>query len=623
LLDDAVPLLTLTGPGGVGKTRLALAAGARVGDSFADGVAFVDLSSMSDPTLVFTAVALASGLVVGPRREPAAQLVAHLRSRQYLLILDNCEHLTNTMAGLVSTLLSACPALQVLVTSRATLRIRGEQVFPVPPLAVPDGPSLDWSETAQTPAVVLFTQRAQAVRPEFTLDEANAAVVAEICRRLDGLPLALELAAARVALLSPAALLDRLNSRLRLLTRASRDAPARHQTLREAVAWSYDLLSREEQRLFRRLAVFVGGFTLEGAEALGGGSATPSTPSIVDLLASLGEQSMLSSPTLTGGRDRFAMLETVREFALEMLIGGQEAPQARYAHGAYFLGLAEEAEPHLTGRDQIQWLDRLEAEHANLHAALEFFAGHGMTEEALRLAGALGPFWWRHGHFQEGRQWLERLLAAEGAHPELISEAVRAKAFTASGILAWTRGEFERAAVDHETAWAAFAAARDERGLAYSLYQLGNAAKMQGAMDLATTRYEASLERYCAIADVWGMAALRHALAALALDTGDFRRSEALLADEVAAVRSTGDRWLLGATLCNLGMAVARQGDLDRAAPHLDEALELMRSVGERRWIAHMRSFQGLLAGWRGDSVAALTAFREALLLAQELDVRF
>ncbi|HEX5106286.1 MAG TPA: hypothetical protein VFV87_20845, partial [Pirellulaceae bacterium] len=453
MLDGAAPLLTMTGPGGVGKTQLALVVGARVGDSFGDGVAFVDLSSISDPTLVFTAVALAIGLVVGPRREPAAQLVAHLRSRQFLLILDNCEHLTDTVAGLVSKLLSACPALQVLVTSRSTLRIRGERTFPVPPLAVPDGASTGWSDAAQAPAVALFTQRAQAVRPEFTLDEANAAVVAEICRRLDGLPLAIELAAARVVLLSPVALLDRLNSRLRLLTHAARDAPKRHQTLRAAVAWSYDLLSPEEQQLFRRLAVFVGGFPLEAAEAVGGGeSTTPSAPSVVDLLASLGEQSLLSSPTVVGGGDRVAMLETVREFALETLVASGEAQRARYAHGAYFLGLAEEAEPHLTGKDQIQWLNRLEAEHANLHAALEFFAGQGMTEQALRLAGALGGFWWRHGHFHEGRQWLERLLAVEEAHPGLTSEGVWAKAFTVAGILAWTRGDFERAAVCHETA---------------------------------------------------------------------------------------------------------------------------------------------------------------------------
>jgi non-specific serine/threonine protein kinase len=313
----------------------------------------------------------------------------------------------------------------------------------------------------------------------------------------------------------------------------------------------------------------------------------------------------------------------VREFAQEMLDARGEAPQARYAHGAFFLGVAEEAEPHLTGKDQIQWLNRLEAEHANLHAALEFFAGHGMTEQALRLAGALGGFWWRHGHFHEGRQWLERLLAVEAAHSGLASDSVRAKAFTAAGVLAWTRGDFAQAAVWHETARNAFAAAGDERGLAFSLYQLGNAAKMQGDMDLATTCYESSLDRYWAMVNAWGMAALRHALAALALDTGDFRRSEALLAGEVAAARATGDRWLLGATLCNLGMAVARQGDLDRAAPQLAEALELMRSVGERRWIAHIRSFQGLLDGWQGDRVAALTAFREALLLAQELDVRF
>jgi predicted ATPase/DNA-binding CsgD family transcriptional regulator len=656
LLEENVPLLSLLGLGGVGKTRLALAIAADVTDSFADGVVWVDLALLIEPALVSETIAHALGIVPTPGADVDMEIIRRLRPWQSLLLFDNCEHLLPAVSAVAARLLANCPALQVLATSRSPLRVCGEQQLLVAPLPVPAETSSSLERLASNESVCLFIERTHAVSSGFALDATNAETVAEICRRLDGLPLAIELAAARVAILSPSALLAQLSSRLHVLTRGSRDAPVRHHTLREAIAWSYDLLSRNEQRLFRQLAVFAGGFTLEAAEAIGvdwgeaalagdgeerrGGAPHPlllhsSVPpgsterptqrshTVIDLLASLAEQSLIARVVRPSDDDRFVILETVREFALEALVASGEEAQTRSAHAAYFLSLAEEAEPHLAGQDQVTWLHRLDADHANLRAALSLFTAQGMLEQGLRLAGALGPFWWRHGHFHEGRRWLELLLPAESSTPSIASAAVRAKAFTAAGILAWAHGDFARADACHETAREAFATVGDDRGVAHSLYQLATGAKMRGDLDLAAAQYEASLARYRAVGDVWGMAAVRHAFAVLALDAGDVGRSEALLAAEIAAVRSTGDRWLLGATLGNLGMAIARQGELHRGTPLLEEALELMRSVGERRWIAHIRSFQGLLAGRRGDSVAALTAFREALLLAQELAVRF
>jgi predicted ATPase/DNA-binding CsgD family transcriptional regulator len=638
LLEEAVPLLTLTGPGGVGKTRLALAVARDVTPAFAAGSVFVDLAPVSDPALLLPAVAAALRLPPSRQALPAA-IIAHLHARQALLLLDNCEHLVAAAAALVGALLESCPALQILVTSRAPLRVCGEHLMPVAPLAVPDPAATGTSELRASPAVTLFARQVRAARAGFAVDDTNVATVAEICRQLDGLPLAIELTAARGALLSPAAMLALMSHRLRLLTRGPRDASPRHQALRDTIAWSHDLLSDTEQRLFRRLAVFASGFTLEAAEWVkrrggeearrrGGEGNGPSSrllassPSL-DLVASLVEQSLLIRREEPDGEVRFAMLETIKEFAAEQLAASGEETATRDAHAAYFLRLAEVAEPRVHGPEQAVWLNRLEAEHANLRAALAWFRERGDRGRALRLAAALGLFWRWHCHFAEGRRWLEHLLDDPGPEPSPAEQIPRARALCAVAALAWAQGDFDRATARLETSIALFAAAGDTRGLAFARYYLAHQVKMQGDLARAEALYAASLAEFESLADAWGIATLQHSLGLLVLDGGDPLRAEPILAANVARARGVGDRWLLAATLCGLGVAAGRLGQFGRADPLLAEALALFITIGERRWEAHTRSFQGLLALWRGDLDGSHAALREALRLAHELGVPF
>ncbi|HEU0113159.1 MAG TPA: hypothetical protein VFQ80_00695, partial [Thermomicrobiales bacterium] len=398
LLDEAVPLLTLTGPGGVGKTRLALAIAADVADAFADGVVWVDLAPLADPALVPAAVAAALQMAPGSTQPLPVQLAAVLRPRQILLLLDNCEHVLAEAAALVAILLTSCPAMQALATSRAPLHVQGEQVFPAPPLAVPDPGAKQRDVVAAAPAVALFVQRARGADPHFTLTDENAVVVAEICRRLDGLPLAIELAAARVNLLSPAALLALLNHRLQVLAAGPRDAPARHQTIRDAIAWSYALLAPAEQAFFRRLAVFAGGWTLEAVAA----ASDLSLSAALNRLNTLVDQSLVVRQQAPGDDDRrFTMLETIREFALAQLVEQGEASAARDRHAAFFLALAETAELHLHGvaGDQAGWFARMDAEFGNLRAAIVWFLAQRDGERALRVI--VGIEGWMGSRFNE------------------------------------------------------------------------------------------------------------------------------------------------------------------------------------------------------------------------------
>ncbi len=397
-----VRLLTLTGPGGVGKTRLALRVAAEARDDYPDGVVFAPLAPISDPDLVAATVAGALGLREGGGRPLRDTMRAYLRERVMLLVLDNLEQVVEA-AGLVVDLLQGCPALRVLVTSRALLRAGGEQEFPVPPLALPDPdparlPAVE--ALGQAPAVRLLMERARRVRPDLALTPQNAAAVAAICHRLDGLPLAIELAAARVKVLPPGALLARLDKRLPLLVGGARDLPARQRTMRDAIAWSYDLLDAGEQQLFRRLAVFAGGWTLEAAE---GGCGEGDPGAVLDVLASLVDKSLARQAHGEAGEARFDMLETIREYGLERLAASGEEADVRRAHALHYLALAEQAEPALKGPDSLAWLARLEAEHNNLRAALAWARDNAEVEVGLRLAGALRDFWWRRSLLSEGR----------------------------------------------------------------------------------------------------------------------------------------------------------------------------------------------------------------------------
>ncbi len=402
LLSHAVRLVTITGPGGVGKTSLALHVARVVQDSFADGVCFVSLAPIRDPTLILATIAHALSLPESPNRLLFDSLKDHLRDRQILLLLDNFEQIISA-APLLTELLSACARLQLLVTSREALRVHGEQEFLLSPLVLPDQARI--ADVLQYPGIALFVERAQAAQLEFQLTPQNAAAVTEICSHLDGLPLALELAAARIKLLPPQAMLAQLrDTPLQLLAGGGRDLPARQQTLRSAIKWSYDLLDAAEQRVFRWFTVFVGGSTLEAALAVIG------PPASMEVLESLVNKSLLRTID-SNGAARLLMLETIREFGWELLAHTAESQTARRAHAAYYLALAEDAEQKLTGADQKIWFQRLDSEQNNLRAALQWAIENQESELAQRLAGALQPFWFGRGYWSDGRRWLEVALA--------------------------------------------------------------------------------------------------------------------------------------------------------------------------------------------------------------------
>jgi predicted ATPase len=457
LLREEVGLVTLTGPGGVGKTRLGVQVAAEVASQFSDGAAFISLAALKDADLLMPTMAQALHLSWPAGQSAQESLVEYLGHKHLLLVLDNFEQLL-AAAVQVAQLLELTPRLTVLATSREPLRVRDEQVVPILPLTVPDLAQLpDLSILAQVPSVALFIARAREANPDFALSSENAAAIEEICQRLDGLPLALELAAARLSLLTPAALLARLVRRLPLLTRGARDLPQRQQTLSNTIAWSYDLLEKGEQQLFRRLAVFVGGCTLEAVQAVCVLDAAGISPSVqtddgavLEQLAQLLDKSLVQSQRGTGGEPRFTMLETIREYATEQLVASDEEAALQERHAHYFLQLAEEAEPHWYGPEWDRWLERLGREDANLRAALAWSkANQDAVEIGLRLAGALAFYWFRRGYLGKGRTWLEEMLARTASTDRSVA---RGQALYGAGELAFAEGDLAAASLRTEEA---------------------------------------------------------------------------------------------------------------------------------------------------------------------------
>jgi predicted ATPase/class 3 adenylate cyclase/Tfp pilus assembly protein PilF len=620
-----VRLLTFTGPGGTGKTRLGLQMAADLIDDFADGVFFVPLAPISDPVLVAATIAQTLGVREAGGRSLLESLKDYLRDKQTLLLLDNFEQVISA-APLVAELLAACPLLKILATSREVLRLSGEHEFPVPSLAVPDLQHLPAiAPLAQYAAVALFIQRALAVKPDFAVNNENAPAVAEICVRLDGLPLAIELAAARIKLLPPKALLARLGSRLELLRGGPRDLPARHQTLRRAIAWSHALLDAGEKALFRRLAVFVDGCTLEAAEAVCNAAGDPSTGSgcalelnVLDGMASLVDKSLLRQEEGVDGEPRLRMLQTIREYGLECLTASGETEATQRAHAGYYRLEAEGAEPELTGSQQVMWLKRLEQEHGNLRAALEWMEENQDAEAGFQLGGALWRFWLVRGYLSEGRERLERLLALAGA-----SKLARAKVLLGTGTLAQNQGAYVVAQSLFEESLAIWRELGDQRGIATSLNHLGWVAWHLGEPAAARSLSEEGLAIWRELGDRRGSATSLTNLGYVAHHQGDYTAAHALHQEALDLRRALGDPRGIAFSLENLGWTVYKRGDYQQATMLLEEALALFRELGEKELLAWGLSLLADVAYHQGDYGQATVLLAESLPMLRAVGVKF
>ncbi len=620
LLED-VRLVTLTGPGGVGKTRLGLQVAAKLVDRFVDGVFFVNLSSVSDPDLVLPTLAQTLDIQEAAGQPLPERLKEYLQQKQVLLLLDNFEQVERA-AVQVADLLAACSRLNVLVTSRERLHIQAEYEFAVLPLALPDPAHLpDLAALPHYPAVALFLERARATKSDFQLTHTNAHAIAEICVRLDGLPLAIELAAARVKLLPPQALLDRLSQRLTVLTSGARDMPERQQTLRNTIAWSYHLLDAVEQRLCRCLAVFNGGCTLDAAEAVCtamGDTSVGLNGSLLDGVASLIDKSLLRQTERDGELPRFAMLETIREYARDMLDTSGEAEGTQRAHAAYYLALAEEAEPGLTSAGKRKWLEWLQQEHENLRAALEWLVQSKEHEMALRLGGALWRFWWMRGHLSEGHTQLAGVLAESRG---IVATPMRAKALCGAGALAGVQGDFEQAIDLCSQSLELFRALGDRRSSATSLSMLGYVALHSSDYTEARSLLEEALIFYREVDDKDGIAWVLVNLALVFLFQGEYEQARTLLEESAVLSREYGDSWSIVMSLWILAQVISFQGDLARARALLEESLALSRQESYKGGIASSLFVLGQVALQQGDVETARSLLEESLVLFQELGV--
>jgi predicted ATPase/class 3 adenylate cyclase len=616
LRGEGVRLLTLTGPGGIGKTRLGLQVGAELLDEFEDGVFFVALAPITDPALVASAIAEPLGVVEAGEQPLEESLKGYLRGKELLLLLDNFEQVLGG-ASLVGELLSACPKLKVLATSRSVLRVYGEQEYPVPPLELPRPGRLPPIERlSQYEAVRLFIERAKAASPNFSVTDENAPAVAEICARLDGLPLAIELAAARIKLLTPGAMLDRLGSRLKLLGGGARDLPERQRTLRDTIEWSHALLEEGEQVLFARLAVFSGGRTLEAIETVC--DAKGDLP--VDALegvSSLLDKSLLRQEVGPEGESRFVMLETIHEYARERLEASGEAEATRRLHAEHFLALAEEAEPELRGAHQLGWFEKLEAEHDNMRAALSWAMGEGDSEVGLRLAGSLWWFWLVRGHLSEGGRWLEGALAQDDGRSARSS--ARAKALVGAGRLMLEQGDLERATALLEGGAELFREVGPKEGLADALDNLGIAQAHRGELERARALFVESAEMFREAGDGWGVAESLNNLGLTASIRGENDQAMALHEESLRIRRELADKRGIAMSLGNLAVQALIRGDHERAATLCEEGLAMARALGDRGFTA---TFLGNLGGamlGQGNLERATELLAESIAIGHEL----
>ena len=636
LQSGGVRLLTLTGPGGVGKTRLALQVAANLHASFADGAYFVPLAPVSNPDLVLSTIAQTLGVREVSGQPLLKTLCTALGSKHLLLILDNFEQIVAAAPQVLDLLLCA-PKLQILVTSRTVLHIYGEHEYSVSPLSLPNASrQASLEQLTQYEAVRLFIERARAAKPGFTVNNSNAPAVAEICHRLDGLPLAIELAAARVKLLSPHALLKRLNrTLLPLLTGGPTNLPLRHQTLRNAIAWSYDLLTEDEKSLFRSLSVFSGGCTLEAAEAVcdfdmrqaindrrpNSSSVDPvlsPQPSVLDALAALVDKSLLRHDEHDEGEPRFSMLETIREFAHEQLALSAQKAAVEQRHAQYFVQLAERAEPELSRPQQIEWLDRLALDHDNFRAALQWAQLAGDTETGLRLGGALYNFWYIRGYLSEGRKWLRDALEHGGDAPA----AVRAKAFNSLGNLSGAQSDYEAARICHEQSLALWQELGHEQGIANALSNLGNTARLQGDYVRSIALYEQSLALNRKLGNKRGAALLLRNLGVVIQQLGDHEKARQNIEEALLMQREIGDKQSIAISLDGLGIIAKSSGDYKSARAYFEECLGLRRELGDKAGEAGTLQDLGEIFAEEGDLQTARDLQSASLRARYELGTR-
>lgn len=607
-----VRLLTLTRPGGVGKTRLAIEVASLFSRSFQGDVAYVSLSALRHPGLVGLTIMSALGVQESVGRTPLELLVDSLKSREVFLVLDNFEQVMDA-ADLLAELLAACPQLRMVVTSRVSLRLRGESRLEILPLEMPPRNDLNREMAASYPAMELFVERARAVKRDFSQHDHNLDGVLEICRRLDGLPLAIELAAARIVALPLPELLMRLEGRLRLLSEGPRDLPDRQRSMRATIAWSYDLLDQPARELLRRLSVFAGGWVLEAAAAVCGST---EDSDLLPTLETLVESSLvmveIDEKAVMG---RYRMLETVREYASELLESSGEATQVRARHAAYLAALAQEAEDQMRGPDQIAWLARLEAELANLRVALAWAIEIGDSALVLRIAGPLYRFWYMHGHITEGRAWLDAALTLDQSG----DKSVRANALHCGGMLAWQQAEYARATTLHQEALVLRREVGDREGEAGSLGNLGLIAWKQGDYGLAARLEEEAVQVSREIGYKRGITTWLTNLGAVAHTQGDFQRARQLYEEALLLKRELGDRQTIAVSLDNLGLVALFQGDYTRARAMSEEGLALRRELGDQRGIACSLNNLGAIVRDQGENERAGVPFRESMRLSLDL----
>ena len=609
-----VHIVTLTGAGGSGKTRLAVQIAAELVEAFPDGVYFCPLAAIHDPGLVILTLAQLVDVDQAAGSSIMEALAGALAARRVLLVLDNFEQVTEA-APLLAELLESCSRVKILVTSRERLHLRGEYEFPVQPLPLPDlerSPRLE--VLTRSPAVQLFIQRALAVKPDFVPTEEDAAAIAAICARLDGLPLAIELGAARTKLLPPKALLARLGHRLAILTNGARDLPARQQTLRRTIDWSYELLTESEQTLLRRSAVFVGGCSLEAAEAVCGGNG-PERAELLEIMASLVDKSLLRQEA-PGGEPRFEQLETLREYGLEKLEDRGEVEVMRRSHAAFFLALAEQADPLLEGPEQAIWLERLDRDYGNVRAALEWLADSGDAERALRLAVALWRYWEIRGYLTEGRAWLTQLLSSPQAS---IRTNTRAKALYAAGVLADAQCDYAAArdllgeylAINRE--------AGDPSSLAAALNDLGNVAAAQGDFQTAHSQYAEALEIFRAVDEPLGQAWSLQLLANVAQQQDDLPAARAMYEEALQLWKKDGNKAAVAVGLNDVGSVLQAMGDQAGAGSAYEQSLALFQELKNEGAAAISLNNLGNVRSALGDHAAARELYEQSLRIVHAL----